>query len=43
MAHQMNLVFAEIFKESTIFERISEEAVQIVSFFHKSGYFMGNL
>ena len=43
MAHQMNLVFAEIFKESTVFERISEEAVRIVSFFHKSGYFMGNL
>ncbi|CAJ0920577.1 9493_t:CDS:2 [Entrophospora sp. SA101] len=39
----MNLVFAEIFKESPIFERISEEAVRIVSFFHKSGYFMGNL
>jgi len=43
MAHQMNLVFGDIFKENPIFERISDEAVRIVSFFHKSLYFTGNL
>jgi hypothetical protein len=43
MAHQMNLVFGDIFKENLIFERISHEAVRIVSFFHKSLYFTGNL
>lgn len=43
MAHQMNLVFGDIFKENHIFERISHEAVRIVNFFHKYLYFTGNL
>ena len=30
MAHQMNLVFGDIFKENEIFKRISKEAIQIV-------------
>ena len=43
MAHQMNLVFGDIFKENEIFKRISKEAIRIVSFFHNSTYFTGNL
>jgi hypothetical protein len=43
MAHQMNLVFGDIFKESEIFKRTSKEAVRIVSFFHNSTFFTGNL
>jgi len=43
MAHQMNLVFGDIFKESAQYKRTSIEAVRIVSYFHKSPYFTGNL
>ncbi|EXX70876.1 DUF659 and ribonuclease H-like domain containing protein [Rhizophagus irregularis DAOM 181602=DAOM 197198] len=43
MAHQMNLVFGDIFKESVHYKRTSTEAVRIVSYFHKSPYFTGNL
>jgi hypothetical protein len=43
MAHQINLVFGDIFKENETFKRISDEAVHIVSYFHKSIYFTGNL
>ena len=43
MAHQMNLVFGDIFKESEVFRRVSKEAVQIVSYFHSSTFFTGNL
>ncbi|CAB4419113.1 unnamed protein product [Rhizophagus irregularis] len=43
MAHQMNLVFGDIFKESVHYKRTSAEAVRIVSYFHKSPYFTGNL
>jgi hypothetical protein len=43
MAHQMNLVFGDIFKENTHYRRTSSEAVRIVSYFHKSPYFTGNL
>ena len=38
MAHQMNLVFGDIFKESEVFRRVSKEAVQIVSYFHSSTF-----
>jgi hypothetical protein len=43
MAHQMNLVFGDIFKENEVFKRISNEAVRIVSYFHNSTFFTGNL
>ena len=43
MAHQMNLIFGEIFKESELYQRTSKEAIQIVSFFHSSTFFTGNL
>lgn len=43
MAHQMNLIFGEIFKESKLYKRVSAEAIRIVSFFHKSTYFTGHL
>jgi len=43
MAHQMNLVFGDIFKENAVFQRVSKEAVRIVSYFHNSTYFTGNL
>jgi hypothetical protein len=43
MAHQMNLVFSDIFKESAVFQRVSKEAVRIVSYFHSSTFFTGNL
>src|SRR5688572_29414597 len=43
MAHQMNLVFGDIFKKSAQYKRTSIEAVRIVSYFHKSPYFTGNL
>ncbi|CAB4440576.1 unnamed protein product [Rhizophagus irregularis] len=33
MAHQMNLIFGEIFKESELHQRISKEVIRIVSFF----------
>src|SRR4051794_7035778 len=43
MAHQMNLVFGDIFKENEVFKRISNKAVRIVSYFHNSTFFTGNL
>ena len=43
MAHQMNLVFGDIFKENPVFQRVSKEAVRIVSYFHGSIFFTGNL
>jgi hypothetical protein len=43
MTHQMNLVFGDIFKENPIFQRISKEAAQIISYFHSSTFFTGNL
>src|SRR4051794_15082997 len=43
MTHQMNLIFDDIFKESTIYKNISTKAIRIVSFFHMSSYFTGNL
>ena len=43
MAHQINLVFGDIFKENVHYKRISTEAIRIVSYFHKSSYFTGNL
>ena len=43
MAHQTNLVFGDIFKENAVFQRISKEAVRIVSYFHNSAFFTGNL
>lgn len=43
MAHQMNLIFGEIFKESELHQRISKEVIRIVSFFHNSTFFTGNL
>ena len=43
MAHQMNLIFGEIFKESELYQRTSNEAIRIVSLFHNSTFFTGNL
>lgn len=43
MAHQMNLVFGDIFKESSKYKSVSTKAIRIVSFFHMSSYFAGNL
>ncbi|GBB95911.1 hypothetical protein RclHR1_02640025 [Rhizophagus clarus] len=43
MAYQMNLIFGEIFKESELYQRISKEVIRIVSFFHNSTFFTGNL
>ena len=43
MAHQMNLVFGDIFKESKKYKEISAKAIRIVSFFHMAPYFAGNL
>ena len=43
MAHQMNLVVGEIFKESDIYHQMSVKAVKIVSYFHSSAYFTGLL
>ncbi|CAB4492691.1 unnamed protein product [Rhizophagus irregularis] len=39
MAHQMNLIFGEIFKESELHQRISKEVIRIVRFFHNSTFF----
>ena len=39
----MNLVFGDIFKESEVFRRVSKEAIRIVSYFHSSTFFTGNL
>ena len=43
MAHQMNLIFGEIFKEQALYQRILKEAVRLVSYFNKSVFFTGNL
>ncbi|RIA80559.1 hypothetical protein C1645_745157 [Glomus cerebriforme] len=43
MAHQMNLVFGDIFKESKKYKKILTKAIQIVSIFHMAPYFAGNL
>ena len=43
MAHQMNLVVGEIFKESDIYQQTSTKAIKIVSYFHLSSYFTGLL
>jgi len=43
MAHQMNLVFGDIFKESDKYKKISTKAIRIISFFHMAPYFSGNL
>jgi hypothetical protein len=43
MAHQMNLIFGEIFKEQELYRRVSNEAVRLVSYFNKSVFFTGNL
>jgi len=43
MAHQMNLVFGDIFKESKKYKEVSTKAIRIVSFFHMASYFAGNL
>ena len=43
MAHQINLIVGEIFKESDIYQQTSIRAVKIVSYFHSSAYFTGLL
>ena len=43
MAHQMNLVVGEIFKESDIYQQTSTKAIKLVSYFHSSTYFTGLL
>jgi hypothetical protein len=43
MAHQINLVVGDIFKESDIYQQTSTKAVRIVSYFHTSTYFTGLL
>jgi hypothetical protein len=43
MAHQMNLVFGDIFKESKKYKDVSTKAIRIVSFFNMSSFFAGNL
>ena len=43
MAHQMNLVVGDIFKESFQYKQTSKDAVCIVSYFHSSTYFTGLL
>ena len=43
MAHQLNLIVGEIFKESDNYQHTSTKAVKIVSYFHTSAYFTGLL
>jgi len=43
MAHQLNLIVGEIFKESDNYQHTSTKAVKIVSYFHSSTYFTGLL
>jgi len=43
MAHQMNLVVGDIFKESESYQQTSKNAVRLVSYFHSSPYFTGKL
>src|SRR4051812_33008927 len=42
MAHQINLVFGDVFKESNKYRDVSTKAIR-VSFFHMSTFFAGNL
>ena len=39
IAHQLNLIVGEIFKESDNYQYTSTKAVKIVSYFHISAYF----
>ena len=39
MAHQLNLVVGEIFKESDNYQSTSTKAVKIISYFHSSTHF----
>jgi hypothetical protein len=43
MAHQMNLVFGNIFKESKKYKDVFTKAIRIVSFFNMSSFFADNL
>jgi hypothetical protein len=43
MAHQMNLIVGDIFKESETYRITSKNAVRVVSYFHSSPYFTGVL
>lgn len=43
MAHQVNLVFGDIFKASDIYSQISKSAIRVISYFHSSPYFTGLL
>ena len=43
MAHQINLIIGDIFKESESYKVTLKNAVWIVSYFHSSLYFMGLL
>ncbi len=43
MVHQINLIVGDIFKKSESYKVISKNAIQIVSYFHSSPYFMGLL
>ncbi|CAJ0840359.1 16854_t:CDS:2 [Entrophospora sp. SA101] len=42
-AHQLNLCVGDLFKESSNFSRVSSLAIDIISTFRKSTYFMGQL
>ena len=39
MAHHMNLVIGDVFKESDVYQQTSTKAVRIVSYFHSLNYF----
>lgn len=39
----MNLCVGDIFKKSNLFSIVAEQAVQLVSFFHRSTFFLGRL
>ncbi len=39
MAHQINLIVGDIFKESESYKVASKNAIRIVSYFHYSPYF----
>ena len=43
MAHQLNLIVGEIFKESDTYQHTLTKAIKIVSYFHSSTYFTGLL
>ena len=43
MAHQINLIVGDIFKESESYKVTLKNAVWIVSYFHSSSYFMSLL